>query len=261
MTVSPPSTRRDYTVASVARAVRLVDIVADGPRHGVTLTELTRALGLSKSGTFALARTLVDAGYVREVEPGPRYRLGLALVRLGDRAVDGYPLTEAVRPFLESLTQASAMTARAAVNDNGYPMFIARVDAPGNVRFHAPLGVRELPHSSAAGKVILAHLDPAEATRVLAETGLPRRTAHTLTDPARVRADLIAIRERGYGIDDEEDQDGVFCLSAPVLGREGAIFGALSITGIKISRTPEQVATLGAQVRDSALALTRLLRS
>ena len=78
------------------------------------------------------------------------------------------------------LGRVTGLTTRAAIAEDGYPVFIDRVDAPGMVRFHTPLGVRELPHTSAAGKAILAAL-PADLTeRIAADTGLPHRTPNTI---------------------------------------------------------------------------------
>ncbi|MGG7464137.1 MULTISPECIES: IclR family transcriptional regulator [unclassified Plantibacter] len=250
---------RSYTVGSVARALGVIDIVAAGPLTGITLTELTKQLGTSKSTAYSLARTLVDAGYLRDVQPGPRYRLGMALVRLGDRAAAAHPLAEIVKPVLHDLSRRTQMTARAAINDDGYPMFISRVDAPGNVRFHTPMGVRELPHSSAAGKVILANLPVADMERIVEETGLPFRTRKTITSMAELREELDLTRDRGYGIDDEEDQDGVFCMSAPVYSHNGTIVGALSVTGLKVERSDRRVAELGNQLRKAAAQITAQL--
>ena len=81
-----------YTVRSVARAMRLINIVADGPQQGLTLSDLARALGASKSTTLALARTLTSAGVLRDSRPGPRYNLGTALIRLGDITRSQLPL-------------------------------------------------------------------------------------------------------------------------------------------------------------------------
>jgi IclR family acetate operon transcriptional repressor len=144
-----------YTVKSVARALRLVGIVADGPADGQTLSELAAALGISKSSTLALARTLEAAGFLRETRPGPRYTLGTALIRLGDIVGRQLPLGDLCRPLLDELSETTKMTARIAVAEAGYPVFIARVDGPGSVRFYTPLGQREVPYASAAGKAIL----------------------------------------------------------------------------------------------------------
>lgn len=75
-----------YRVGSVARALKILDLVADGPLQGLTLSEATRGLGISKSATYSLMRTLVDADFLRAVDPGPRYCLGPSLTRLGELA-------------------------------------------------------------------------------------------------------------------------------------------------------------------------------
>ena len=116
-----------YTVRSVARSLRLIDIVADHPA-GLTLSEVSRELGASKSATYSLLRTLLDAGYLLEIPPGPRYQLGFALMRLGDAVSRQLPIADVCRPVLQQLTDATGMTSRAAIADRGRPVFVERVD-------------------------------------------------------------------------------------------------------------------------------------
>lgn len=248
-----------YTVRSVARSLRLVEIVADGPAEGLSLSDLARALGASKSATLSLARTLGGFGYLREVRPGPRYALGTALLRLGDIARQQIPLGDVCRPLLEELADATKMTSRIAVPDQGYPVFIDRVDGPGSVRFHAPLGQREIPYASAAGKAILATM-PEQAVRDLCQqTGLRPRTAHTITDIDTLLADLARSRRRGFAIDDEEDAEGIFCAGAAFFGHDGACTGAVSVTGIKGDLPAWRVDELGRTVRSCADRVAVLL--
>ena len=248
-----------YTVHSVARALRLVEIVAEAPPDGRSLSDLARSLGASKSTTLALARTLTGAGYVREVRPGPRYALGSALLRLGDIARQQLPLGDLCRPILEDLADATKMTSRVAVSDQGYPVFIDRVDGPGSVRFHAPLGQREIPHASAAGKAILAALDPGAVRAICDQTGLRPRTARTITDVTSLLGHLSLVRQHGFAIDDEEDAEGIFCTGAAFFGHDGACAGAISVTGIKRDLPAWRVDELGRTVRASADRVSLLL--
>ena len=248
-----------YTVRSVARALRLVEVVADGPGDGLTLSDLARALAASKSATLSLARTLVGFGYLREIRPGPRYALGAALLRLGDIARQQLPLGEVCRPILEELADATEMTSRVAVSDQGYPVFIDRVDGPGSVRFHAPLGQREIPYASAAGKAILATLDTGAVRAICAQTGLRPRTARTITDIDSLLDDLALARRQGFAIDDEEDAEGIFCAGAAFFAHDGACAGAVSVTGIKRDLPAWRVDELGRTVRASADRVSQLL--
>jgi IclR family transcriptional regulator, acetate operon repressor len=254
-----PDTRARYTVASVARALALVDAVATGPVEGLTVSELARGLGVSKSTAYGLAQTLVEGGHLRAVEPGPRYQLGLALVRLGDVSATRLPLGSLCRPVLHELSMRTGLTTRVAVNDRGRPMFIERVDAPGAVRFHTPLGVPEMPHVSSAGKAILAALPAEEVRRVLGEDELPRRTPKTITALPDLLEELEATRRRGYAVDDEEDIEGVFCLGAAFYDHTGTCAGAVSATGIKRDLPSRAVEELGRAVRSAADEVTALL--
>jgi IclR family acetate operon transcriptional repressor len=248
-----------YTVRSVARAMRLVQIVADGPAEGLPLSELARALGTSKSTTLSLARTLTAFGMLRDGQPGPRYTLGTGLIRLGDIARGQLPLGDVCRPLLAELSDLTKMTSRLAICDDGFPVFIERVDGPGSVRFHTPLGQREMPHSSAAGKAILATMTGEQVRELCAQAGLPRRTSHTITDLASLRENLALVRSNGFALDDEEDAEGVFCLGAAFFGHDGAVAGAVSVTGIKGDLPAWRVNELGQAVRRAADRVSEIL--
>lgn len=248
-----------YRVGSVARAFTILDMVADGPREGLTLSDVARGLAISKSATYALIRTLVDADLLRTVDPGPRYLLGMGLVRLGDVAARGVPLTQICEPVLAEMVRDTGLTCRAAVVAEGFPVFVARVDAHGAIRFSAPLGVREMPHTSSAGKAILANLPQDAVDRVVKETGLPSHTVKTITNVRDLAIDLEMTRRRGYAIDDEEDAEGVFCVGAPFFDHAGRVAGALSAVGIKRDLPAHRIAELGLRVRAGADQVTGLI--
>jgi len=248
-----------YTVRSVARALRLVDIVAGGPPEGQSLSDMARALGTSKSTTLALARTLAGFGYLRDTRPGPRYTLGTALIRMGDIARQQLPLGDLCRPLLEELADATKMTSRVAICEEGYPVFIERVDGPGSVRFHAPLGQREIPYASAAGKAILSTMSKQEVRAMCEQTGLRPRTGHTITDIDSLLDNLTLARGQGFAVDDEEDAEGIFCVGAAFFGHDRSCAGAVSVTGIKGDLPAWRIDELGRAVRRSADKVSQIL--
>jgi IclR family acetate operon transcriptional repressor len=248
-----------YLVRSVARALLIVDLVAVGPPDGLSISDIARSLGVSKSTAFATARTLVGHGFLRDSEPGPRYQLGMAFMWLGDLVSQQFQLGEVCRPVLRELTEATGMTSRVALSDGGYPVFIERVDGPGAVRFHTPLGRREAPHASAAGKAILGTLDEAHVRAICDEAGLPRRTSHTITTVDSLLEDLAIVRRRGFALDDEEDAEGVFCVGAPIFDGNRRCVGALSITGIRRDMPAWRIDELGGVVRGHADRVSGLI--
>jgi len=252
-------TKERYKVGSVARALRLVDLIAAAPHNGLTLSDLTKELGVSKSTVFALLQTLMEAGYVRQTKPGPRYLPGISLVRLGDLAGGHLPFGEVAQPIMHRLSRATGLTIRASVNDGGHPVFVSRVDAPGNIRFLTLLGARELPHVSSAGKAMLAQMSDADIAQVIEQTGLPKRTKNTRTELSQLMNDIRRIRATGYAIDDEEDDVGVFCVGAAFFDHSGRCVGAISATGIKRELSQRAVEQLGRQVVDAAAEITHAL--
>lgn len=246
-------------VGSVARALTLVEMVVSGPVEGMTLAEIAKSVGGSKSAVLATLRTLVDFGYLRCVDAGPRYLAGMMLIRLGDLASAHDPLVAVARPILTQLSEKSGLTIRVARNDGGFPIFLDRVDGPGFVRFHTPLGVRELPHVSSAGKAILAQLTDEEIKAVARECELVARTKKSITTLAELKKEIEKIRVDGYATDDEEDAQGIFCVGAAFFDHFGKCVGAISATGVKTDLSEEQVHKLGKLVIKYADQLTKEL--
>jgi DNA-binding IclR family transcriptional regulator len=248
-----------YSVGSVNRALKLVDHIIDGPNEGLSLTEIVRETQGSKSATFALLRTLVDHGYLRLTEPGPRYLPGMTLIRLGDLASARDPIASVSRSILNALSVQTRLTVRIARNDSGYPVFIERIDGPGMVRFFTPLGIRELPHITAVGKAILAQLSDDEIRKIAIETGLEARTPKSITTLPKLLTDIRKVRSRGYAVDDEEDAQGVFCIGAAFFDHSGNCAGGISATGIKSDLSAEKEQELGKLVFRHAALITRAL--
>jgi IclR family acetate operon transcriptional repressor len=251
-----------YRVQSVERAFQLLEALAEAGPEGMTLSQLGRTLGVSKSTAYAILQTLLSAGFVADAGSGMtrRYRLGMALARLGDVVVSQIALRDVAMPVLRDLTALTGLTSRVAVLDEPYAVVIGRVDAPrGTVRFAANLGKREHLHCSAVGKSMLAAL-PEETVREIVEAaGLPGKTAKTVTDEATLLSELAAVGERGYAIDDEEDAEGVFCVGAAVLDHSPRCVGAISVTGLKLDLPAWRVEQLGRTVGEHAARISALL--
>ena len=253
------STTEHYPVKSVGRALEILEAVAVAGEGGLSLTELANEVKMAKSSTGSAARTLAQFGLIHIEQPGPRYHLGFALLRYGDLVSQHTSLSKIALPLLHELTEQTGLTARLAMNDQGYPVFIERVDGRGAVRFHATLGQRESPHATGAGKVILAQLEASEVARVLDEAGLPRHTASTITSLEEFYQELDRVRLVGFGVDNEEESEGIVCVGAPIFDHQRHCAGAISLTGLKADMSDGDVGRLGALVRQYAERITKIL--
>lgn len=257
----PNITQQDkrYEVQTVARAALLLDLVGNAGAKGLGVTEIAGHLKVAKSTALSLARTLSASGLLRVVDPGPRYVLGLNLLRLGDLVGQQTSIAELGLPILRELSSITGLTARLAINENGYPVFLERIDGEGSIRFHAPLGRREEPHATAAGKALLAEMSEDAVRALIDEAGMVFHTTKTLTDVDALLEELARVRAEGYATDDEEESEGVFCVGAAFFDHQGKCAGALSITGLKVDVPLREVTRLGTIVREQADSITLLL--
>jgi IclR family acetate operon transcriptional repressor len=256
------STEIRYRVQSVERALTLLESLGEADSEGMTLTQLSRVLGVSKSTAYAILCTMRGRGFVADSGSGMqrRYRLGMALARLGDLVASQHGLRDVALPALRALTDETGLTSRVALRDEIYAVAIGRVDArQGVVRFAANLGRHEHLHSSAVGKAMLALLPESTVHEIAAATGLPAKTPHTIIDTAALLRDLATVRRRGYAIDDEEDNEGVFCVGAAVLDHAGDCLGAISVTGLKLDLPAWRIEQLGETVREHAVGISAAL--
>jgi IclR family acetate operon transcriptional repressor len=248
-----------YQVRSVARALEMLEAVGESGESGLTLTEMALRLEMAKSSTMAAARTLASFGFLRIESPGPRYHLGLALLRYGDLVAQMTSLGKIALPLLHELTEETGLTSRLAINEEGYPVFVERVDGKGSVRFHTPLGHRESPHSTGAGKAILAQLDEEEVLRIVRPEGLVAHTSNSLTTVDAVLSELKHVQLVGYAIDNEEEAEGIICVGAPIFDFNGRCAGAVSVTGLKVDITQRVIGPLCTTVLTYAERISALI--
>jgi IclR family acetate operon transcriptional repressor len=243
-----------YRLYGVERALDTLELLAASGPGGMTLTELADQIKVSKSSAFALLQTLIARGFVADsgARLSRRYRLGIALAKLGDAAAVQSPLISLAMPVMQAVTDATGLTTRLVIPDGAYAIVTARVDAPGTVRFASYLGKREYPHCTSAGKALLATLPAEQARALVVEAGLPPRTERTITDPDDLLRDLELSAARGYTIDDEEDSEGVFCVGAAIYDRTGGCVAAVSGTGLKLNRPIWRMDELGLAIREAA---------
>jgi IclR family acetate operon transcriptional repressor len=250
-----------YRVRSVERALDVLEVLGEADSNGVRLAELARRLDTSKSTVLAVLRTLTARGFVAELGEGRarRYRLGLALARLGDQVLGQFDLLDVALPSLQAMTDETGWTSRVGVLDEAFAVILGRVDGPGIIRFQSNLARRELPHCSAIGKALLSHLAEEDVRAIVARTGLPGRTATTITDVGHLLRELEGVRGKEYAVDDEEDSEGVCCVGSSVFDHRNACVAAISVTGLKLMLPAGGIDAMGQVVRRYAAEISTKL--
>jgi DNA-binding IclR family transcriptional regulator len=203
------------TVGSVARALALLDALAEGPAG---VNALARRIGVNPSSASRLLGTL-EAGGLVERDPGGPYRLGLHLVALADRVLARLDVRELARPQLRALVEETGETATLSVADGDQAVTVDFVPGGSSVLSMARLGRPSIGHATAAGKVLLAFTGASPVA-------LEPYTERTITDPEALAAELARVREQGWAEAEGEREPDLNALAAPVFGR-GAVLAAI----------------------------------
>jgi len=214
-------------VRSVDRAASL--LLALGEMSGPAgVTELARRLGLHKSTASRLLATLERRGLVEQDEESGKYRLGLAVIRLAQRAERTLDVGRLALPDLERLARAAHAPAAIVVLDSDGATVSAQADPPSVVAVPDWTGRRLPLHATAAGKVLLASLPEREVLRIV-RAGLPALTVRTIVALEPMLEELARVRRRGFGVSLGELEPGLHALAAPVHDARGAVAAAVEL--------------------------------
>lgn len=241
--------RTPERVQSLDRTFTLLEQLADN--GSLSLSELAEATGLPMPTVHRLLRFLTGQGYVRQ-EPTKRYSLGLRMIRLGQSASRG--LGPWVTPYLVELVDRYGETANLAMLEGDACVYVAQVPSPQSMRMFTEVGRIVMPHCTGVGKAILSMLPDDQVVTLLNRTGMPARTEHTITSVQAMLTELARVRERGYALDDGEQELGVRCISVPLTGLP--LLAAVSISGpssrLRTEHVPQitpDLVTLATQMR------------
>jgi DNA-binding IclR family transcriptional regulator len=255
---TPTATARNQS-SSLRRALAILAYVeAHAGGRGVSLSGLADALSLNKSTILRLTAPLSEAELLaRDAETG-RFRLGLGALRLGQAYLSTLDLRTAAAERLRALQRTARETCHLVVYDAPDVVYIDKVENEANVRMGSRVGSRAPMYCTAVGKAVLAWLDEPAREAVIA-AGLPAVTPYTITDPDTLRAELGRIRERGYAVDDRENETDVRCVAAPLFDHEDRVVGALSVSGLSSRMTPAAIRELAPRVAATGRQISREL--
>lgn len=220
-------------VQTIERISAILDLVGENPQ-GMSIRGLASQLGLPKGTVHRLLSSLTYFGYIRQDAATKNYFLGLKLLDLAGLVASQLDLRKIAEPLLHALADRTRETVHMVVWDQGEVVYIEKVEPPlemGGLRMASRVGSRNPAHSCAVGKALLSHLSEDELADFIASKGLTARTPNTITDETALRHELQGIRGQGYAVDDEENEKGIRCVGAPVLGQTGRLVAAVSVSG------------------------------
>jgi len=244
-----------YKVQVLDRAIALFETLSS-ESSGLTLLELSEKMELHRSTIYRLLMVLERNRYVTKHARTGKYFLGFRFFELASRVLRNSNPAEQARPFLQKLVSEIGETAHLCVLDDGEVLYLEKVEGARVVRAPSIVGRRYPVHCGGAGKALLAHVAPEVLEDILNRRSLRAYTRYTLTTPAQLKADLERIRERGYSIDDEEYEEGLRCVGAPVRDYTGNVVAAISVAAPAFRLTKEGVPLVAQAVMAAAAHLS-----
>jgi DNA-binding IclR family transcriptional regulator len=247
----------ETTIQSVQRAIALLRSF-EGDDTELSVTDLSKRLGLHKSTVSRLLSTLQRDNFVdRNPETG-KYHLGWGVVTLAGAALARLDWRQIVHPHLATLahktketTNVTVLSGRECINVDGVP-------SPNAIQYVGQIGRRTPLHCTSTGRVLLAHLAPERRTYYLPHP-LPQYTNKTIVDNNLLTQELETVCLQGYAIVNEEFQEGLTAVAAPIFDHSGRAFAAIAVSGPSYRMASTGFETLADTVRMTAQLITKQL--
>jgi IclR family KDG regulon transcriptional repressor len=219
------------TAQSVGRAFGVLNTLRDS-ESAMSVSDISRVLKLSPPTAHRFLTTLKKCRVVEQNPETRRYYLGLELLLYSKAVLDRFDWRSRAHPLLGELSKEVGETVFMGVLDDFDLVYIEQVDSlDHSLRMTPQMGRRQDAHCTAMGKVLLASLDPARLKEFLGKTDFPRRTKNTITKSQSLRREIEKVRVSKYAVDQQEAEVGICCVATPVVGIDGEIMAAISISG------------------------------
>ncbi len=240
----------DFTgLSSVARALMVLEDV--GLCGNRTLAELVERTKLPKSTLMRLLSTLIDLGFLQRTRHG-RYAVSLKMWRIGCGAVEQESMHDAVMPALRTIVERTGETALYAVYEDGYAVYIEKLEGSHPILAYASVGGRSPAYASATGKALLAWRQSPQIAAVAANA--QPLTKATLRGQAIVE-ECASVRAAGFAVNRGEWREGVWGIAAPVFGRSRDVVAAIGVSG-PCERIEPNIASWSHCIRDVSRELS-----
>ncbi|GAB2785428.1 IclR family transcriptional regulator [Amycolatopsis magusensis] len=224
----------EVPLSAADKTLGVLEALADHSR----IADIAVAAGLPKPTVHRILQTLVRHGFARSDGHGS-YLGGPRILSLAGRFLQRLDLAEQVRPTLRELQERTGWTVHLALLSGDEAVYVAKLEGAKPYHLASRVGMSLQLHCTSIGKAILATLPDDEVRSLVRRTGLPARTAHTLTSEDALLAELTQVRAQGYAEDHEENEPGVRAVGAAFRDHTGQVLGALSAATLTHPADPD----------------------
>jgi len=233
--------KQQSQIQSLDRAFTIIEIIANA-QEPLSLKNITELADLPKPTVYRILSSLEKWGYI-EQDDNNNYKLGTKFLFLGAKVQESLEIKKIARPFLKELNAVTNETVFLGILDKGRSLYVDKLDSSHTVRLVSRIGSRNYVHSTSLGKCLLSGLSERQILKILEEHGMPALTTNTITDKGVLLKEVELVKQRGFALDNIENEEGVRCIAAPVKDHKGKVVAAVSISGPVQRITDEAIET------------------
>lgn len=247
----------DSYVQSFARGLEVIRCFSAGAR-AQTLTQVATRSGLTRAGARRILLTLQSLGYVEK--DGKLFNLTPRILDLGFAYLSSMPIWNLAEPVMETLVSQVRESCSAAVLDGADIVYVLRVPTHKIMSISLGVGSRLPAYCTSMGRMLLASLPEQDLERLLESLDRAQRTKHTVTNVAELMSKIAQVRKQGWSLVNQELEEGLISMAAPLTNRTGQTVAALNISG-QANRTSARVMqeTMLPHLLTAAKNISRLL--
>lgn len=258
--VAAPPTAQVAGTAAFSKFMHVLQLVADTATP-LTIAELCKLSGYPRPTVYRTVAALLAERLLAQHPHTGKLTLGPRLIQLASRSWGRSELRLAAVEDLKKLRDLTGETVHLAVPNGPHMVFIEKLESPSAVQMDSRIGTNVSLHSTSVGKAYLAMLDDAARQAVfdLIPQPFPRYMPNTVKDIEALRLQLDLVRQRGWAVDDEENEAGIYCFGAPIFGRDGIPVAAISVSTLRFRQKPDPEVTYVQPLLQACRAITRRL--
>lgn len=231
-----------YKVQALDRAFAVLELLGESDTP-LGLAQVASSLQLHKSTAHRFLMVL-ERHHVVERTTNGKFRLGVRLFDLGNRAIEQYDLRERAQPHLRRLVAETEETAHLCILEQSRVIYIDKIEPTRSVRMITRIGSSNPVHCTSVGKAMLAFLPEDRINEIIRKTRFERFTHRTIASADALRAEIEKTRRRGYAVDDEELEEGLRCIAVPLLDAQRMPVAAISVSGPSFRVTAQKLPSI-----------------
>lgn len=244
-------------IRSVDRALSIIETLTEY-RKGLGLVELSNKVGLNKTTTYRMICAIMSHGWITKDPSTGNYRLTLRLFELGSKVSSQTSLLSIARPYLEELSEKTGETLHFVVQEGADVVYLYKEESSlQSIKMESRVGMRNPMFVTGVGKAILCHLGHDEIKRLWNVSKTTVGAKNSILDFEEMMAELKRTKERGWALDDEENEVGVRCVAVPILDRQNHPLAAISISGSVFHITPDKYDYYANLLKDAVAKISK----